>query len=85
MAADGKPAEQLTGPRKLGPYPDRDLDCQQSLEAKFIALVDQAEAVGWVRIEIYDALIELIENHAIGDHTLEADIDAVQRAIRDRR
>ena len=85
MAASAKPADQLAGPRKLGPYPDRNLDCQESLEAGFLALVDQAEAAGWVRIEIYDALIELIENHAIGDHTLEADIDAVQRAIRDRR
>ncbi|AUH66834.1 hypothetical protein [Paracoccus zhejiangensis] len=85
MAASAKPADQMAGPRKLGPYPDRDLDCQESLETRFLALVDQAEAAGWVRIEIYDALIELIENHAIGDHTLEADMDAVQRAIRDRR
>ncbi|TRW92856.1 hypothetical protein FNJ84_20855 [Paracoccus sp. M683] len=85
MAAPPKPADQLTGPRELGPYADRDLDCQESLEAKFLALVDQAEAVGWVRTEIYDALIELIENHAIGDHALEADMDAVQRAIRARR
>ncbi len=85
MTAEGKSADQLAGPRKLGPYPDRDIDCQESLETGFLALVDQAEAAGWVRIEIYDALIELIENHAIGDDALEADMDAIQRAIRDRR
>ncbi len=75
--------EGLPGPRQLGPYPDRKLDCQEAMEAGFLALIDQAEAVGWVRIEIYYALIELIENRAIGDHALEADEDAVQRIIRD--
>jgi hypothetical protein len=85
MPADEKRAHQLTGPHKLGPYPDRHLDCQENLETSFLTLVNKAEAAGWVRIEIYSALIELIENHAIADHTLEGDTYALQRAKRNRR
>ncbi|WP_157936045.1 hypothetical protein [Paracoccus zhejiangensis] len=42
-----KPRADLPGPRKLGPYPDRELDCQEVLEKGLLALVEKAEAAGW--------------------------------------
>ncbi|WP_299846378.1 hypothetical protein [uncultured Paracoccus sp.] len=75
----------LPGPRKLGPYPDRDLDCQQELEKGFLALVEKAELAGWVRLEIYAALIELIDHQATADRALESDDDNLVKAKRSQR
>lgn len=79
------PRADLPGPRKLGPYPDRELDCQEDLEKGFLALVVKAEAAGWVRLEIYAALIELIDNQATADRALESDDDNLVKAKRSQR
>lgn len=80
-----KPRADVPGPRKLGPYPDRELDCQEGLEQGFLALVERAEASGWVRLEIYAALIELIDHHATADRALESDDDNLAKAKRSRQ
>lgn len=73
---------RLTGPKRLGPYPDRELDCQEALEARFVALVDEAEAIGWVRTEVYTGLIELIINHMAGDEARDHVFEAIKRLRR---
>ncbi len=73
---------RLTGPKRLGPYPDRELDCQEALEARFVALIDAAEAVGWVRPEVYTGLIELIINHMASDEARDHVFDAIERLRR---
>lgn len=80
-----KPRADLPGPRKLGPYPDRELDCQEGLEQGFLALIERAEAAGWVRLEIYAALIELIDHHATADRALESDDDNLAKTKRSRQ
>lgn len=57
----------LTGPKQLGPYSGRALDCQEAMEGAFLALIDQAESAGWLRSEAYAALIELSVHHLLGD------------------
>ena len=74
--------DTVPGPRKLGPYADRDLDCQEGLEAGFLALVESAESAGWVRLEIYAALLELIDNQSMGDRALDSDNDNMANAKR---
>lgn len=68
---------RMTGPKRLGPYPDRDLDCQEAMECGLLALVDQAEATGWLRTEAYAALIALIDNHELGDEARDQVFKAI--------
>lgn len=68
---------RLRGPRKLGPYADRDIDCQEAIEADLIAMVDRAEAAGWLRIEAYAALVELIDHHAMADQARELTAETI--------
>lgn len=55
-------------PKKIRPptchtrHPDRDLICQEAIEAAFAALANQAEAAGWQEMEVADALVELAYN-----------------------
>lgn len=49
-------------PRCGRSHPDRDLECEQAMEAAFIALAECAEAAGWGTREVADALVELAYN-----------------------
>lgn len=71
----------MRGPRHLGPYPDRHLDCQEATEPGFMALIDAVEAAGWVREEIIEALAELARNFALAEHA-NAETDDQIAAIR---
>ncbi len=71
--------DRLRGPRKLGLYEDRDIDCQEALEAGLMTLVDRAEAAGWLRIEAYAALVELIDHHAMADQARELSAETIDR------
>lgn len=53
----------FTAPKREGPYPDRDLDCQLAIESAFRSVADSAGAAGWTEQEVADALIELAHNH----------------------
>jgi hypothetical protein len=37
-------------------YPDRDLDCQEAIEAAFQEFVERAVAAGWRPIEVAEAV-----------------------------
>lgn len=68
----------MRGPRQPDQYPDRFLDCQEALEDGFLALLDQAEGVGWSRAETIAAITELADNTALAD----ADIARIDAAIK---
>lgn len=74
----------LNGPKRLGPYPDHELDCQEAMEDAFLALMDQVESAGWLRTEAYAALIELIDNHLSGDEARDHVYEVIGKLRRDR-
>ncbi|QFQ86705.1 hypothetical protein F8A10_04240 [Paracoccus kondratievae] len=72
----------MLGPRYLGPYPDRVLDCQEAVEPAFMALLNSAEGAGWVREEVIAALAELAINHVMAfsaNEVTDAQIADLQR------
>ncbi|MDG4877683.1 hypothetical protein P9273_21505 [Mesorhizobium sp. WSM4935] len=80
----------ISKPRRLGAYPDRDLDCQQAMEPGFQALVDCMVESGWTREEAKRALRRLIaaDNMTQKENArVEAELAiarAMIRAARDR-
>lgn len=74
----------LTGPKRLGPYPDRDLDCQEALEDAFLVLIDQAESAGWLRTEAYAALIKLSMHHLLGDDAHDHTFETIEKLRKGR-
>lgn len=79
MTGGDQAEDRLRGPRKLGPYADRDIDCQEAMEAGLMTLVDRAEVAGWLRIEAYAALVELIEHQAMADQARELSTETIDR------
>jgi hypothetical protein len=49
----------IPSPRRNALYPDRDIDCQQAIEAAFQELVENAVAAGWRPIEVSEAVGQL--------------------------
>lgn len=54
---------KIPSPKHSKRHPDRDLLCQEALEAEFQLLADRAQAAGWSREEVATALMELADNH----------------------
>ncbi|KQW51031.1 MULTISPECIES: hypothetical protein [Ensifer] len=54
---------KIAAPKHPKCHPDRSLNCQEVLEAEFQHLAAKAEAAGWSRNEVAEALIELAENN----------------------
>ncbi len=54
---------KIPSPKHPKCHPDRSLHCQEALEAEFQHLAAKAEAAGWSRDEVAEALIELAENN----------------------
>jgi hypothetical protein len=50
---------QFKPPRYQSPYPDRDIDCQEAIEASFQHLVQNIAAAGWGPSEISEAIEQL--------------------------
>lgn len=73
----------LNGPKRLGSYPDHELDCQEAMEDAFLALMDQVESAGWLRTEAYAALIELIDNHLSGDAAHDHVFETIEKLRKD--
>ena len=48
--------ESIPPPKRHAPYPDRDIDCQQAIEASFQEVVERASAAGWRPVEIAEAV-----------------------------
>jgi hypothetical protein len=53
----------FASPRNPDQYPDRDIDCQISIDEAFRELGDNIAAAGWGAEEIARALYELTDNH----------------------
>lgn len=49
-------------PRLPHDYPDRHLDCQEALESRVIAIIDDGRSAGWSVSDITVALISLADN-----------------------
>ncbi len=62
----------FSAPKDPSCHSDRDLHCQEAIEAEFLSLVDRAHQAGWSRDEVAAALMELA-----GEHFLEMNSDAV--------
>ena len=61
LACQGRPRqceamESIPPPKRHAPYPDRDIDCQQAIEAAFQELMERASAAGWRPVEIAEAV-----------------------------
>lgn len=54
---------KIPGPKHPKCHPDRNLHCQEALEAEFQHLAVRAEAAGWSQNEVAEALLELAENN----------------------
>lgn len=57
----------MKSPRASGPYPDRPIECQEALEARVIALIDEGLAAGWSTQDLTFALSELADNLMLAD------------------
>ena len=49
----------VSAPKNGTLYADRDLDCQQAIEASFQELVERALAAGWRPLEVSEAIGQL--------------------------
>ncbi|TPJ77199.1 hypothetical protein [Mesorhizobium sp. B2-6-2] len=73
----------ISGPRREGDYPDREVDCQEAMEPGFQAIVDCMLEAGWARGEVMRALRRLIaaDNMTQKENAkVEADL-AIARAM----
>ena len=64
-------------PKHDGPYPDRDIDCQEAIERGFQDLMENVMAAGWTAFEIAEA----IESLAMADRLAREDVAAVDAQI----
>jgi len=79
--------KNIAPPRRAGPYPDREIDCQQAIEAGFQRLVETARAAGWGPAEVTEALEHLAladrltrnTNSAIAGYRLLDDLIAARQ------
>ncbi|RWN25257.1 hypothetical protein [Mesorhizobium sp.] len=49
----------INAPKWHGPYPDRDIDCQQAIEWAFQELMENVIATGWSAEEVAEAIEHL--------------------------
>lgn len=54
--------DRIKPPKHIQDYPDRFLDCQESMEEAIKAVLEQAVAAGWEPEEVHCALVELADN-----------------------
>lgn len=71
-------------PRHPPSNPDRHLECQESLEAKILSIVDEGREAGWTFAEITTAFIDLADNIMLADaanRQVDKDIEAALRRM----
>lgn len=57
----------MKSPRLPGPYPDRHIECQETIEASVIAIIDEGKAAGWSIADVTAALSALADNLMLAD------------------
>lgn len=71
-------------PRLPTAYPDRHLECQEALEARVIAIIDEGKAAGWTTRDITTALIALADNLMLSEaanNQTDRDIEAALKRM----
>jgi len=71
-------------PRHQPGNPDRHLECQEVLEARILAIVDEGGAAGWSTAEITAAIIDLADHVMLADaanQQVDKDIVAALRRL----
>lgn len=52
-------------PKRNGPYPDRETDCQMAVEDLVLEIVDAAHLAGWGKAEVLAAIIDVADNTSL--------------------
>lgn len=63
----------ITGPKHSDSYPDRDIDCQAAIAGKLVEAIDEAEAVGWDRMEAARAVVQVAIKLQMGEAGLDSE------------
>lgn len=51
---------QIMSPKQPGPYPDREIDCEEAMDMAVAALIDAAGQAGWTIPEVLDAIAKVV-------------------------
>lgn len=68
-------------PRSSLPYPDRHLECQEAIEARIVAVIDEGRGAGWSVSEIAAALIDLADNLMLADAANAETAQRIKEAV----
>lgn len=52
-------------PKRDGPYPERETDCQMAVEDHVLAIVEASHLAGWSKQEILAAIIDVADNTSL--------------------
>lgn len=52
-------------PKRDGPYPEREIDCQMAVEDLVLEIVEGAHLAGWGKAEILAAIIDVADNTSL--------------------
>lgn len=73
---------EVTAPKRPNGHPDRQLDCEEAMEAAFQEIAEKAIAAGWGQQEIALALVGLVQAHIHALRENEKTEAAMSRARR---
>lgn len=62
--------------------PDRHLECQEALEARIIAVIDEGKAAGWSIADITTATIAVADNLMLADAANRKVDEEIEAALR---
>ena len=57
----------MNGPKHEDKYPDRNLECEAEMAARVVDALDDAEAVGWDRLEAAKAMVKAAKGVYMGE------------------
>lgn len=69
-------------PRLPQQHPDRSLECQETIEARLVDLIDEARAAGWTVADITSAIIEVAENLRLQAEAIDDTERQIAEAVR---
>ncbi len=58
--------KSILGPRRVGKYHDRNIDCQEAVAATVIDIIEQAENAGWSATEAAKAINQVSRSLFVG-------------------
>ncbi len=60
------PPGMIFGPKRDGGYPGREIDCQESISARLVELIDIAKNADWTALEVTRAIRNLSDDLLLG-------------------